>query len=243
MSGGSCVGTCPGTGLPFTMPRAQSVGRKRFLPAGATLLFALAVGFAIGGGFRLWHRRSGAESLPAATVPQRTPTPATAAMPAAPAETPVIALAANATEPKPERVEVARLAHEKLLQGRDRLADGELAAGLEAFEAAVQLDSNAETNGALGALYFMMAARTEAYTHLRRATDLDPDNPDRWLALANAEHLRIDPGAAWDAVRRARELDPELVIERDPSGFVFRADRGPESVYYDSPYLPRRNTP
>ncbi len=241
MSGGSCIGMSHGTVLPLTMARVQSVGPKRFLLSGATLLFALAVGFAIGGGFRLSRTRSGAESLPAAA--QRTHAPATATMPAAPAETPVIALAANAAEPKPERVEIARLAHEKLLQGRDRLADGELAAGLEAFEAAVQLDSNAETNGALGTLYFMMAARTEAYTHLRRATDLDPNNPDRWLALANAEHLRTDPGAAWDAVRRARELDPGLVIERDPSGFVFRADRGPESVYYGSPYLPRRNTP
>jgi tetratricopeptide (TPR) repeat protein len=208
---------------------------------GGTLLLAIAVGFAIGGGLRTPRLGLEPRVPPAATAPatEREVRPVTT-----PSEVAVAPSPASLDEPETARVDAALLARAQLLQGRDRLADGDLAAGLEAFEAAVQLDSNAETNGALGALYFLMAARTEAYTHLQRAAELDPQNPDRWLALANAEHLRTNPGAAWEAVRRARELDPGLSVERDSSGFVYRADRGPESVFYGSTYLPsRRNTP
>lgn len=208
---------------------------------GGTLLFAIAVGFAIGGGLRTPRVEFESRSPPSVSPPGTEPAPGAETTPlqVRGAEKPP-----SLAKPDTARVDAAVLARAQLLQGRDRLADGDLAAGLEAFESAVQLDSNAETNGALGALYFLMAARTEAYTHLRRATDLDPQNPDRWLALANAEHLRTNPGAAWEAVRRARELDPGLSVERDSSGFVYRAERGPESVFYDSTYLPsRRNTP
>lgn len=151
-----------------------------------------------------------------------------------------------ATAATPEQANPAAIAREYLLEGRDLIAVGEWAAAVEAFQMAVEIDSTAETNGALGALHFRLASPTGAYTYLNRALEMDPYNADRWIALANALQLRGNPGEAWQALARARQLEPGLVLERDPSGFAYRGDNGPETVFQASRFIPSditRRTP
>ena len=214
-------------------PQARSArgGRAPLLVLG---LAATAAGFLLGS---LWSTANRPATPALAPPGENAPfVPAPAAGTAArlqAAAVPVVQAPARAGVVEP-------VAGEYLEQGRDRLADGDLAGGLEAFEAAVQFDPSAASNGALGALYFMMQAGSNAETYLRRAAELEPDNPDRWVALANAYHLRADLGGSWEAMRRARELEPGLMVERDPSGFLYRANSDPDSVFYQSPYIPRR---
>lgn len=129
----------------------------------------------------------------------------------------------------PERddeVDVHALASSLVEQGRAALAMGDLEKGFEAYRRAADYDPSAETHGLVGDLYLRMAVRSEAEFHLRRAADLDPENPDRWLALANAYFLKSDLGAAWKAIDRAKQADPTITIERDENNFVVRSQNG-----------------
>jgi Flp pilus assembly protein TadD len=123
-------------------------------------------------------------------------------------------------------VDVAVLAASLVEQGRAALADGDLKAGFEAYRRAVEYNPTAETHGLVGDLYLRMAVRSEAAFHLRRAAELDSENPDRWIALANAYYLATDPMAAAKALDRAKQLDPTIVIERDDNNFVVRGQTG-----------------
>jgi len=120
--------------------------------------------------------------------------------------------------------EAERMGKELLATGRNRLADGDLAGGLEAFESAVAFYPSAETHGALGWLYFKMHVGGRANVHLRSAAMLDPDNADRWIDLANAEIQRSEVGEAWKAIDRAREAEPGIRLERDEDGYFQRGD-------------------
>jgi len=129
----------------------------------------------------------------------------------------------------PERddaVDVHALASSLFEQGRAALAMGDLEKGFEAYRRAADYDPSAETHGLVGDLYLRMAVRSEAEFHLRRAADLEPENPDRWLALANAYFLKSDLGAAWKAIDRAKQADPTITIERDENNFVVRSRAG-----------------
>lgn len=129
----------------------------------------------------------------------------------------------------PERdaaVDVHALASSLVEQGRAALAMGHLKKGFEAYRRAADYDPSAETHGLVGDLYLRMAVRSEAEFHLRRAADLEPENPDRWLALANAYFLKSDLGAAWKAIDRAKQADPTITIERDENNFVVRSRAG-----------------
>lgn len=137
-----------------------------------------------------------------------------------------------------DRTDVREIARELLLQGRDAVAERDWLGAAESFRAAIEFDSNADTEGALGGLYLRLAVGTYAYKHLKRAAEMDPDNPDRWIALANAYRLRQEPMTALKHLRTARGLDPALSIEKDENGFAYRADYGPESVFSSSEYLP-----
>ena len=99
-------------------------------------------------------------------------------------------------------------------------------AGFDAYRRAVEYAPSAETHGLLGDLYLRSAATGEAGFHLRRAADLDPNNADRWLALANVYVLTTDLGAAWKAIERAKQVEPGIVIERDNNNFVVRGHEG-----------------
>jgi tetratricopeptide (TPR) repeat protein len=133
-------------------------------------------------------------------------------------------------------------ATELLDRGRESLVAGNVAGGLEAFESAVELHPSAEAHGALGGLYFMMSVRSKAHSHLERAAELDPDSPDRWIALANAHQLRADRDGSLQALRRARELEPTLAVVRDVNGYLYRPQAGSDSVFYQSPYLPKQGS-
>lgn len=123
-------------------------------------------------------------------------------------------------------VDVEALAHSLVEQGHAALADGDLKRGFEAYRRAVEYFPSAETHGLVGDLYLRMAVRSEAAFHLRRAAELDPDNPDRWLAVANAYYLATDPIAASKAIDHAKQLDPSIIVERDDNNFVVRGLTG-----------------
>jgi len=125
-----------------------------------------------------------------------------------------------------DRVDVEALATSLVEQGRAAIADGDLKKGFESYRRAVEYNPTAETHGLVGDLYLRMAVRSEASFHLRRAAELEPENPDRWIALANAYFLSIDPIAAAKALDRAKQLDPTIVIERDDNNFVVRGHTG-----------------
>ena len=131
----------------------------------------------------------------------------------------------SGTEPA-RPVDVEGLARELIERGRAALADGDFQAGFEAYRRAVEYTATAETHGLLGDLYLRAASTSEAAFHLRRAADLDPNNADRWLALANVYVLRTDLGAAWKAVERAKAVEPGITVERDRNNFVVRGHAG-----------------
>jgi tetratricopeptide (TPR) repeat protein len=125
-----------------------------------------------------------------------------------------------------DAVDVHALASSLVEQGRAALEAGDLEKGFEAYRRAADYDPSAETHGLVGDLYLRMAVRSEAEFHLHRAADLEPENPDRWLALANAYFLKSDLGAAWKAIDRAKQADPTIDIERDANNFVVRGRAG-----------------
>lgn len=102
------------------------------------------------------------------------------------------------------------------------LAKGPSIEGLEALRRATEADPSARNHGDLGTLLETMTAFDDALIHLRRAADLDPNNADRWIALANGYYRKVDPGEAWKAERRAREAEPGLVLGRDSNGMRIR---------------------
>jgi tetratricopeptide (TPR) repeat protein len=133
----------------------------------------------------------------------------------------------RAEEAQPsDRVDVDALAREFIERGKAALADGDFQAGFDSYRRALEYAPTAETYGLVGDLYLRAAAAGEAAFHLRRAAELDPNNADRWLALANAYILQTDLGAAWKAIDRAKEIEPELIVERDRNNFVVRGHAG-----------------
>ena len=128
--------------------------------------------------------------------------------------------------PVATRTDAAELALSLLEQGRAALNDGDMKSGFEAYRRAVDYYPSADTHGALGGLYLRAAATSSAIFHLRRAADLDTNNADRWLLLANAYFLKPDLGAAWKAIARAQAVEPGITIARDANSFVIRGNAG-----------------
>jgi tetratricopeptide (TPR) repeat protein len=101
----------------------------------------------------------------------------------------------------------------------DRLfAEGKPLEGIRKLREATAADPTAKNHGDLGDLLARLTAVDEALVHLRQAAELDPGNADRWIALANGYYQAVDPGAAWEAEKRAKEAEPGLVLGRDKSG-------------------------
>jgi Flp pilus assembly protein TadD len=123
-------------------------------------------------------------------------------------------------------IDLDALTRELIERGKASLAEGDFQAGFEAYRRAVEYTPNAETHGLVGDLYLRAAVTSEAAFHLRRAADLDPNNADRWLALANVYILKTDLGAAWKAIDRAKDAEPGLIVERDENNFFVRGHAG-----------------
>jgi cytochrome c-type biogenesis protein CcmH/NrfG len=133
--------------------------------------------------------------------------------------------AQRADEQNPS-IDIDALTRQLIEHGSAALAQGDLKTGFEAYRRAVEYNPNAETHGLVGDLYLRTAVASEAAFHLRRAADLEPNNADRWLALANVYILKADLGAAWKAIERAKGVDPGLVVARDKDNFVVRRHAG-----------------
>jgi len=101
-------------------------------------------------------------------------------------------------------------------------AQGDLRTTVNLLQAAVDRAPAVETHAALGGLYLEMGVTSAADVHLRAAAMGDAGNADRWIALANALARKPDPGAAAEALERARATDPSLRIVRDARGWLAR---------------------
>lgn len=101
-------------------------------------------------------------------------------------------------------------------------AGGDLRAAVGQLQAAVERAPSVETHAALGALYLEMGVTSAADVQLRAAAEGDPANADRWIALANAYYLKTDPGAAAEALDRARAAEPGLRVTRNADGWLVR---------------------
>jgi tetratricopeptide (TPR) repeat protein len=122
----------------------------------------------------------------------------------------------------------------ELLEARD------FESGLEAYETAAELYPSAETLGALGGIYFKLAATNLAYIQFRKAVEFDPYNADLWIDLANAEHLRTAVGHSWRALNKAREVEPGIEIVRAANGFYERAETDAKSHTSHGSFTQRR---
>lgn len=98
------------------------------------------------------------------------------------------------------------------------LAAGQVLEAIAALRAATEADPSAKNHGDLGNLLVKTLALDQGLVHLRKAAELDPKNPDRWLTLANAYYRKVDLGKAWDAEKKAKAADPSLVLEFDAGG-------------------------
>jgi hypothetical protein len=150
-------------------------------------------------------RAGAAESPKAGPVPS----PPQATAPAAPPRSaePPAPPAAPAPDGKALRAESDRL-----------FAEGKPLEGIRKLREATAADPTAKNHGDLGDLLQRLTAIDEALVHLRQAAELDPGNADRWIALANGYYQAVDPGAAWEAEKRAKEAEPGLVLGRDKAG-------------------------
>jgi Tfp pilus assembly protein PilF len=149
------------------------------------------------------------------------PRPDVAPEPEPPAAQP--APAAPVVTPEARREAAALLA-----SAAEARAGGDLRAAVGQLQAAVERAPSVETHAALGALYLEMGVTSAADTQLRAAAEGDPGNADRWIALANAYYLKPDPGAAADALSRAREVEPGLRVTRNADGWLVREAPAPQ---------------
>lgn len=151
------------------------------------------------------------------------PEPAAGVPPPAAPEAPSPPPGADAAkEPAPA---VAAEDGPRLRADADRLlAEGKIREGIDALRKATEADPSARNHGDLGSLLLRLTAIDEALVHLRRAADLDPGSADRWIALANAYYIQVDPGQAWKAEARARQAEPGLALRRNSNGLWVRQE-------------------
>jgi len=87
------------------------------------------------------------------------------------------------------------------------------------FNHALELEPNsAQSLGWSGGVLLAQGRNEEALAAIRRAIDLDPFSPARWLSLVYAAFPLGDYDVVIDAARRASELEPELTLSRAMEG-------------------------
>lgn len=124
--------------------------------------------------------------------------------------------------PTSDEASPTRSADELREEAHRLLGQGNVAEGLEALKKAVELDPSARNQGELGDLFVKLTAIDTGIRYLKGAAQLEPNNADRWIALANAYYLKPNPGEAWEAERKAREAEPGLQLGRDARGLRIR---------------------
>jgi tetratricopeptide (TPR) repeat protein len=167
--------------------------------------FAIVLAAAVIGAVLVRRAQSPIVTTPACTDPS------TCATEARVSRTPVPRSPAAAVDGATLRAEADRL-----------IAEGRVVEGIDVFRRAVEAAPTAKNHGDLGSLLYRLTAFDEATLHLRAAAELDPGNADRWIALANVYYRRVNPGAAWEAEKRAREAEPGLELARDAEGMRVR---------------------
>jgi Tfp pilus assembly protein PilF len=166
---------------------------------------------------------------PVATPVQVRVAPARRAVPVAvPAPAPAVArgVTVRGTPPPvlsamPDRARRSE-AEALLASARDARRAGDLRGALALLRTAVERVPAVETHGALGAFYLALGVTGAAESNLRTAVEGDPENADRWIALANALRLKPDPLAAAAALERARVAEPGLRVTRGSDGWLVR---------------------
>lgn len=189
---------------------------RRLLPFGMLLLAAVVAAV-------LFRRaESPTVSAPACADPSLCATEVRVSRePAVAATAPPIAFASTRTPVPP--TPAAAVDGAALRAEADRLiAEGRVIEGIDVFRKAVEAAPTAKNHADLGSLLYRLTAFDEATLHLRAAAELDPGNADRWIALANVYYRRVNPGEAWEAEKRAREVEPGLELGRDAEGMRVR---------------------
>jgi Flp pilus assembly protein TadD len=184
--------------------------------------FAIVLAAAVIGAVLVRRAQSPIVTTPACTDPSTCATEARVSPdPTVTATAPSTAFASTRT-PVP-RSPAAAVDGATLRAEADRLiAEGRVVEGIDVFRRAVEAAPTAKNHGDLGSLLYRLTAFDEATLHLRAAAELDPGNADRWIALANVYYRRVNPGAAWEAEKRAREAEPGLELARDAEGMRVR---------------------
>lgn len=183
----------------------------------------LVLALSVAAGFFLL--RQGEEPTPAesgtSTVAARPQPPVAVATPEPPPadrDRPVV----QPPTPPPGEAVPSRSADELRDEAHRLLGEGNVAEGLEALKKAVEQDPSARNQGELGDLFVRLTAIDTGIRYLKGAAQLEPGNADRWIALANAYYLKPNPGEAWEAERKAREVEPGLQLGRDDRGLRIR---------------------
>ena len=90
------------------------------------------------------------------------------------------------------------------------LLTGDLDEAVRAYKAIVQLNGNSESFSSLGLALDLQGNHKDAQDNHRRATVLNPNNPNFWLNLADSNLLQGDKAAARNNYKKALELSSDL---------------------------------
>jgi hypothetical protein len=185
-----------------------------------TLVLLLAA-LSVAAGFWMFRPEAGKPPGPAPVQPRHEATVTgdgdSAATP--PGEKPGADAATRPASPPDSKEAAAIESPADLRDKADRLmAAGNFREGIDALRAATKADPSVRNLDYLGSVLAGLMAFDEALLYLRQAAALDPGNADRWLQMATLYYRVTDPGAAWDAERRAVAAEPGLELGWDAHG-------------------------
>jgi Flp pilus assembly protein TadD len=103
--------------------------------------------------------------------------------------------------------------------GREAWRGGDVEGALDLLEQAVDADPDDWVpRASYGRLLTLAQDFPRAREQLERAAELAPDDPQRWLDLQSLYERQLDLELSFAARRRAEQLAPDAVIEKDWAG-------------------------
>ena len=124
--------------------------------------------------------------------------------------------AAPRQTPPDERTEAARAIEAQALESWKH---GKIEDALKAFEKAVEADpDDAKIRGSYGRLLTLMTTYDKAYPHLKRAAELEPEDPQVWVDLLSLYERDSLIDQAIEARRKIQELAGGRELVQDESG-------------------------